>query len=252
SVVRELYRVHNNGRGGVFEAKGKKYIYKFFDQTLADLIWKDITETPEGDVGNLDFDPLYNAQDMKITNFQIGKPVVQGDQATVVVSFRNFGQPNRIKFEMHNGKGGWKIKNVLYGEKSDLITILSPLTVTPAQVPDPESKQATMDSVIQFLLTVAATDFHSNVRSDSLRVRDVRIGHVMTQSGAEQYLLCGQFLPGQKAGKAEWTPFATIKTSGYEQWNGAQAASFCQSSSVIWDKAGNLTSSLQSRLDSLP
>jgi hypothetical protein len=26
SVVRELYRVHNNGRGGVFGPKGKKYI----------------------------------------------------------------------------------------------------------------------------------------------------------------------------------------------------------------------------------
>jgi hypothetical protein len=46
-------------------------------------------------------------------------------------------------------------------------------------------------------------------------------------------------------------PFATIKTSGYEQWIGAQAVGFCQRSSVIWDKAGDLSSSLQSRLDSL-
>ncbi len=250
-VVRELYRVHNNGRGGVFEAKGKKYIYKFFDQTLADLIWKDITETPEGDVGNLDFDPLYNAQDTGITKFQIGKPVLEGDTATVLVSFRNFGQPNRIKFELHNGKGGWKIKNVLYGEKSDLITILSPETVSPSQVPAPESKKAAMDSVVQFLLTAAATDFHSNVRSDSVRVRDVRIGHVMTQSGEKQYMICGQFLRAQEGSKAEWMPFATIKTSGYEQWNGAQAAGFCQGSSVIWDKEGDLSSSLQGRLDSL-
>ena len=126
SVIRELYRVHNNGKGGVFEAKGKKYIYKFFDQKLADLIWKDITETPEGEVGNLDFDPLYNAQDTGITNFQIGKPIVVGDESTVLVSFRNFGQPTRIKFEMLNGKEGWKIKNVLYGNKTDLIKLLSP------------------------------------------------------------------------------------------------------------------------------
>jgi hypothetical protein len=125
SVVRELYRVHNNGKGGVFEAKGKKYIYKFFDQKLADLIWKDITETPEGDVGRLDFDPLYNAQDTGITNFQIGKPVVGGDNSTVLVSFRNFGKPTRIKFEMHNGPEGWRIKNVIYGDKSDLVKILS-------------------------------------------------------------------------------------------------------------------------------
>ena len=125
-VIRELYRVHNNGKGGVFEAKGKRYIYKFFDQKLADLIWKDITQTPEGEVGNLDFDPLYNAQDTGITNFQIGKPVVEGNQATVLVSFRNFGKRTSIKFEMQNGNAGWKIKNVIYGDKSDLIKILSP------------------------------------------------------------------------------------------------------------------------------
>ena len=126
SVVRELYRVHNNGRGGIFEAKGKKYIYKFFDQKLADLIWKNISETPEGEVGNLDFDPLYNAQDTRITNFQVSRPVMEGDESTVLVSFRNFGQRTQVKFEMHNGKDGWRIKNVIYGAKSDLVQILSP------------------------------------------------------------------------------------------------------------------------------
>ena len=124
-VIRELYRVHNNGRGGVFEAKGKKYIYKFFDQKLADLIWKDISETPEGELGNLDFDPLYNAQDTGITNFQIGKPVVEGDKSTVSVSFRNFGQRTRVKFEMHKGKEAWRVGNVIY-DKSDLVKLLSP------------------------------------------------------------------------------------------------------------------------------
>jgi hypothetical protein len=126
SVIRELYRLHNNGKGGVFEAKGKKYIYKFFDQKLADLIWKDITETPEGEVGSLDFDPLYNAQDTGITNFQIAKPVMESDRSTVLVSFRNFGQRTSVKFDMQNGREGWKIKNVIYSDKSDLIKILSP------------------------------------------------------------------------------------------------------------------------------
>lgn len=110
--------------------------------------------------------------------------------------------------------------------------------------------QPVSPTVVQFLLTAAASDFHTHRPPDPVRFRDVRIGHVMTPSGEEQYMLCGQFLPAQTAGKAEWTPFATIKTSGYEQWIGAQAASFCQDSSVIWDK-DDLSSSLQSRLDSL-
>ena len=125
-VVRELYRVHHNGKGGVFEAKGKKYIYKYFDQKLADLIWKDISETPEGDVGNLDFDPLYNAQDTQITNFLVGKPLTKDEESTVLVTFRIFGQGTSIKFEIHHSPEGWRIKNVIYGNKSDLVTLLSP------------------------------------------------------------------------------------------------------------------------------
>jgi len=121
--------------------------------------------------------------------------------------------------------------------------------VSPTQVLAPELQKAPADSVVQFLLTAAATDFHTHRPPDPVRFRDVRIGHVMTPSGEEQYMLCGQFLPAQEGGKAEWIPFTTIKTSGYEQWIGATA--FCQGSSVTWDKVGDLSSALQSRLDSL-
>ena len=123
--------------------------------------------------------------------------------------------------------------------------------VSPTQVLVPDLQKASIDSVVQFLLTAAATDFHTHRPPDPARFRDVRIGHVITPSGQKQYMLCGQFLPAQEGGKAQWTPFATIKTSGYEQWIGAQAACFCQDSSVIWDKVSDLSSSLQSRLDSL-
>ena len=111
--------------------------------------------------------------------------------------------------------------------------------------------QAVSPAVAQFLLQAAATDFHTHRPPDPVRFRDVRIGHVMTPNGEESYMLCGEFLPAQEGGKAEWTSFATIKTSGYEQWIGAQAAGFCQRSAVIWDKEGDLSSSLQGRLDSL-
>ena len=123
--------------------------------------------------------------------------------------------------------------------------------VSPTQVLTPGLQKPSIDSVVQFLLTAAATDFRTHRPPDPVRFRDVRIGHVVTPGGNEQYMLCGQFLPAQEGGNAEWTPFATIKTSGYEQWIGAQAARFCQGSSVIWDKVGDLSSSLRSRLASL-
>jgi hypothetical protein len=101
---------------------------------------------------------------------------------------------------------------------------------------------------VDFLLTAAATDFHAHRPPDPVRFRAVRIGRMTTVSGAAQYMLCGEFLPSADGGTANWTPFATIKTSGYEQWIGAQALGFCQGSGVAWDN-GDLSSSLQRRLD---
>jgi hypothetical protein len=106
-------------------------------------------------------------------------------------------------------------------------------------------------TVVQFLLTAAATDFHTHRPPGPVRFRDVRIGHVRIPSGEKEYRLCGQFLAAQETGKPEWTPFATIKTSDYEQYIGGHAAAFSQDSSVIWDNVGELSSPLQSRLDSL-
>jgi hypothetical protein len=107
------------------------------------------------------------------------------------------------------------------------------------------------ESVTDFLLTSAATDFHTHRPPDPVRFRGVRVGRLMTPAGAPQYLLCGQFLPAAGGATAEWTPFATIKTSGYEQWLGARAAGFCGGSSVVWENQSDLSSSLQARLDAL-
>src|SRR2546427_854316 len=91
--------------------------------------------------------------------------------------------------------------------------------------PAPRTQAAAIDPPVQFLLGAAAADFHAHRSPYPARFRDVRIGHVMTPDGAKQYMLCGEFLPVQEDGTAEWMPFATIKTSGYEQWLGAHAAS---------------------------
>ena len=112
-------------------------------------------------------------------------------------------------------------------------------------------RKGSIDSVVQFLLTSAATDFHTHGPSRPLRFRDVRLGSLAAASGTKQYLLCGEALLREEGGKEVWIPFATIKTSGYEQWIGNQATAFCQGSSVVWEEAGDLSALLESRLDSL-
>jgi len=127
----------------------------------------------------------------------------------------------------------------------------APQAGSPARAAAAERPKGSLDPVKEFLLTSAAADFHTHRPPDPVRFRDVRIGHVMEPGGEARYMLCGEFLPEQGGSNAEWTRFATIKTSGYEQWIGGQAEGFCRRPSVIWDESGDLSSSLQSRLDSL-
>jgi len=114
----------------------------------------------------------------------------------------------------------------------------------------PQGKEESLSSAVEFLLTSAATDFHTHGPPSPLRFRDVRSGYVMTPEGRKQYRLCGSFSAAPESRDVEWSPFVTIQTSGYEQWLGAQAENYCTRSSVTWDK-GDLSSSLQSRLESL-
>jgi len=132
----------------------------------------------------------------------------------------------------------------------------SPVSKSQSQATSPgqgaasgEPKAAT-DSPMEFLLRSAATDFHAHRPPVVERFRNVRFGHVMTPAGAKQYMLCGEFLPQQREGKAEWTPFATIRTSGFEQYLGGQTASWCQRPPFIQDGDEDLSSTLQNRLDS--
>ena len=125
TIVKELYRVHRNGNGGIFERQGRKRQQQFFDQKLAALIWKNLSETPEGEVGNIDFDPLFHAQEMQIKNFRVGAAATNGATAIVPVTFTNFDRKVRIEFRLVNTKAGWKVSNIDYGGGMDFVRILS-------------------------------------------------------------------------------------------------------------------------------
>jgi len=124
-------------------------------------------------------------------------------------------------------------------------------TVSSTLVSVPVPQKTAADSLVEFLLTSAAADFHAHRPTDSVRFRNVHVGYLSAPDGTKKYLLCGQFLPAQGGGRAEWTPFATIKTSGYEQMLGSQAAEFCRSASMMPEGAVDLSDSLKSRFDSL-
>ncbi len=123
-----------------------------------------------------------------------------------------------------------------------------PSVMTPAHTSESARNSAAPDSVVEFLLTSAASDFRTHGPAGALRFRKVQLGHVKTADGSERYFLCGEFLPAAVDGKEKWAPFATIKTSGYEQWLGGYP--LCENDAVVWDKVEDLATALQTRFDS--
>jgi hypothetical protein len=119
-VVTELYKAHDSKKSPFFQTKDRALVDKYFTKALADLIWKDAT-TSKGEVGALDGDPLYNAQDTEIKNFAVGRADVKDDAATVPVTFTNFGNKQTINFRLKRVKDAWKIDDIDYGSGETIV-----------------------------------------------------------------------------------------------------------------------------------
>lgn len=120
ALVKDLYWQHDHKHSPFFQTRSRALLYKYFEKSLADLIWKDALTSKGDEVGVIDGDPLYNAQDMEIKKFAIGKPKYEDTKAKVEVSFENFGKKQKLVFLLVNGKSGWKIHDIDYGESGTL------------------------------------------------------------------------------------------------------------------------------------
>ena len=98
--------------------QGQDFDWSKFDEvklrskSLNDLFAKDQAETPEGDVGRLDFDPYIDGQDYDIKKLVIHDAVITGDTAKVEVTFSNFDTAEDMFFSLVKEPDGWKIDDV--------------------------------------------------------------------------------------------------------------------------------------------
>lgn len=120
ALVADLYKQHDGKKSPFFQTKNRALVDKYFTKTLADLIWKDANAS-KGEVGAIDGDPLYNAQDVEIKNFAVGRADVKGDSATVPVTFTNYGNKQTINFALKQVSGSWKIDDIKYGNDDSLM-----------------------------------------------------------------------------------------------------------------------------------
>ena len=114
-LVADLYRAEKEKRSPFFQTRSRALLYKYFEKDLSDLIWRDAVKS-KGEVGVIDGDPLYDAQDMEIKNFSINKPRYEAAQALVDVTFENFGEKKTVTFTMVKGSAGWRVHDIIYGE----------------------------------------------------------------------------------------------------------------------------------------
>jgi len=122
--IRSLYRFHQPWRNQSDWFGDKRTLSKYFDKELTALFIKDAEcEKREQGVCNLDFDPIYDAQDFeRTTNLQIAAVTDQAD--LFKVTFTNLGTRTLV-YRLTNTPSGWRISDIKYSDGPSLKEILS-------------------------------------------------------------------------------------------------------------------------------
>jgi hypothetical protein len=119
-LVAQFYQAHRSSHDPLVETQS---LGRYFDPLLLKLYLRDQREA-KGEVGRLDGDPLYNAQDMQISNFSISPPETAKGETHVTVHFKNIGKPTRIVYVLTHSNTGWRISDIRYDDGSSLKKIL--------------------------------------------------------------------------------------------------------------------------------
>jgi hypothetical protein len=98
-------------------------------------------------------------------------------------------------------------------------------TDSSAAIPE---KEIIPDSVVQFLISSASSDFRNHQPPTPVDFRNVKIGYIRSPDNEKTFILCGEFLALENK---EWTEFTTIKTSGYEQYLGKTP--YCEDADMV-------------------
>jgi len=122
-VITDLYHAHKGKADPLQYPASKKLLGAYFEKGLLSLFLKDQSES-KGEVGKLDFDPLYDAQDFGIKDFSIALIAQQKDSAEVAASFKNIGTSEKIVFLLSNTAQGWRITDIKYSDGRTLKDIL--------------------------------------------------------------------------------------------------------------------------------
>jgi len=120
-LVAQLYKEHSGKSDPLQYPASKKLLSNYFYKPLLDLYLKD-QEDSKGEVGKIDFDPLYDSQDFEISDFNL--VVLPNKKGYVAARFKNMGVDQEIIFALQRTKMGWRIGHIRYRDGRSLWKIL--------------------------------------------------------------------------------------------------------------------------------
>jgi len=116
ALLRALYQVHDEGDGPLLRSEGRSQRRVFFTESLALALEGEIDRPDPEELGNLDFDPFYNAQETDLGAMDIAVAKVSGNATVALVRFANGGDPIEIAYRVILDGQAWRIDDIEYGE----------------------------------------------------------------------------------------------------------------------------------------
>ena len=108
-LVAQLYQAHFGKSDPLQYPASKKLLPNYFYKPLLDLYLKD-QEDSKGEVGKIDFDPLYDAHDFEISAFNL--VVLPKKKGYVAARFKNMGVDQEIIFALQRTRMGWRVADI--------------------------------------------------------------------------------------------------------------------------------------------
>lgn len=110
ALITAIYQSYTDIAPG--EDGGAPDVEGVYSERLQALIDKDQKETPEGEVGRIDWDVFVDGQDWQLTELKIAPVSKEATQAEVRATFKNFGEPRDLRYTLVLEDGHWRIDDI--------------------------------------------------------------------------------------------------------------------------------------------
>jgi hypothetical protein len=109
SLITALYKTYTDIGPGEDGTPGLPGVYS---KRLQALIDKDEKETPEGEVGRIDWDLVVDGQDWQLSALKIAEVSRSDTAAQVRATFKNFDDPRDMLYTLVLEDGHWRINDI--------------------------------------------------------------------------------------------------------------------------------------------